>query len=401
MFTSRFQQFANKLRDPDSSIFARKPRLREASKSTGQKGASPKPVLLDNPTVPGSGGSTVATSCDVLKAVAPIQSNQRTSGPFSGSARLEAASTMSSDHGSSLRLDLKARSCASGQSYANSVLGKLEGFSKMSHVAEGTNGIVYLARRQIEGDLVALKQTKVWSFEKGVALKNEYELLTKLDHRNIVKVVDLAWADSVPVVVMEYIRGKSMHDVSVRVGRGLDDVMQAQVSYELCSAVHYLAQHGIVHRDITPRNVLVTTQSRGRSVVLVDFGSACQPQHSVLVSKIGTAYYSSPEMNCGLEYGPLVDVWGIGATMAAAICGVGFDTLFNIDSISVVDPVALNFSGTGWKVNLREHMQDLVADFLHTACAVSPNQRPTAGTLLQHPFLKDVPKSGPATTGNK
>jgi serine/threonine protein kinase len=107
------------------------------------------------------------------------------------------------------------------------------------------------------------------------------------------------------------------------------------------------------------------------------------------VSKAGAANYASPEMTCGLEYGPRVDVWGIGASIAATMCGMSFDLLFDHKSIAVVDRSAVTFSGSGWIVNLRGYLAPVAADFVESACAVSPNQRPMIGQLLDHPFFYD------------
>jgi serine/threonine protein kinase len=245
--------------------------------------------------------------------------------------------------------------------------------------------------------MVALKVAKVKCREKAEALEKEYALLKTLNHVNVVKAEEFLQLDKRAILVMKYLPGKSLDDASVRAGQGLNEKVGMAVASDLCDAVDYIAKQGIVHRDIMPRNVVLQMQ-RGRSgivAVLVDFGSACQPQHSVMVSKAGTADYSSPEMNAGLVYGHPVDVWGVGATIAAAMYGAGFDILFDLSKIAVVDQQALQFNGSGWLVDLQSSFSSPAAAFVEAACTVSPGQRPTIGELRGHPFLR-----GPRTSSS-
>jgi hypothetical protein len=63
--------------------------------------------------------------------------------------------------------------------------------------------------------------------------------------------------------------------------------------------------------------------------------------------------------------------------------------LFDHKSIAVVDPAAMTFSGSGWKVKLQAHLSPRAAEFVESACAVSPKQRPMIGQLMDHPFLNE------------
>lgn len=289
----------------------------------------------------------------------------------------------------SVKLHLKGTRAAKSAKKFPSGNFNLPSFSRMSNIAEGSYGIVYLARRREHGDLVALKHPKVPSQESSQALKTEYELVRTLDHENVMKALDLIWVDELPIMVMVYVRGKSLEDHAVTPRRCTGELVGVQLASDLCNAVDHIASRGVVHRDIMPRNVIVGMSKGEPCAVLVDFGAARQPGYSVMLSKAGAADYSSPEMKAGLAYGPPIDVWGLGASIAAGMCGCGFNELFDLDAITVEDEKAVTLTGYGWKRNLRTYISSPAAEFVEAACTVSPKKRPVIRSLLDHPFLRD------------
>ncbi|MCA9085214.1 MAG: serine/threonine protein kinase [Planctomycetaceae bacterium] len=139
-------------------------------------------------------------------------------------------------------------------------------------VGHGGMGVVYKAR-QIELDrLVALKILRPnVSSEKGFAerFQREARALAKLNHPNIITVYDFGRKDSLYYFIMEYVEGTNLRHLE-RSGN-LSPREALQVVPQVCAALQYAHDNGIVHRDIKPENILI---ARDGSVRIADFGLA-------------------------------------------------------------------------------------------------------------------------------
>jgi serine/threonine protein kinase len=284
-----------------------------------------------------------------------------------------------------LRLDLHSQG---SRTQRHSQLIK-HGFSELHAIGSGTSGVISLARRVSAGDLVAVKRAKMTSPEAADSLRREYELLARLNHANIVRTLELVWADETPHMIMHYVRGKPLSDIVGTLQSCLDESVGRKVSSDLCDAVDYINQLGIVHRDIIPSNVILSVGADGRQAgVLVDFGTAREPRESVMLSQTGAADYRAPEMAFALPYGPSVDVWGVGATVCEAMSGVPFSSIYQSRAIVVVDAEEPRFSGNPWIMDWKAKLPPGgSADFVQLALALNPSERATARQLSQHPFL--------------
>lgn len=99
----------------------------------------------------------------------------------------------------------------------------------------------------------------------------EAQLLTSLDHVNIVKALDVFHENNTSYFVMPYIAGKSLQKLIETQGRLEYGTIAVNYMTQLCSAVQYIHRRGILHRDIKPDNILITPDNK---VMLIDFGSA-------------------------------------------------------------------------------------------------------------------------------
>jgi serine/threonine protein kinase len=251
-------------------------------------------------------------------------------------------------------------------------------------IGAGSNGCISLARRNTPGHLVAVKSHRLNTAEAAHSLRREYELLLRMEHENVVKAEEMVWVDGTPFMIMEYVRGKPLSELEAQIG----DAIGRDVAGDLCSAVSYLNQMGIVHRDITPSNVVLNVSGSTAFCVLVDFGTACEPRDTPMLSKTGAADYRAPEMACALPYGPSVDVWGVGATLCEALSGIQFGHVYDTTGLVVEDAERLRFAGTPWKMELRTFLPDGDgADLLARSLVLNPAGRATARELLGHPYV--------------
>lgn len=195
-------------------------------------------------------------------------------------------------------------------------------------LGEGGMAVVYLAKDVISNKDVAVKIIKEETMKNPVNLtrfEREARAAASLNHQNIVRVINLGAHDNRPYMVNEYIRGKTLRD-TLNV-RGKFSFLEAcDIMYQLCSAVLFAHQHGVIHRDIKPQNVFITVDG---TVKLGDFGIATF-QNSAHVTRsevvVGSVHYLAPEISQGNPSTPQSDIYSLGITFFELITGrVPFD----------------------------------------------------------------------------
>lgn len=185
-------------------------------------------------------------------------------------------------------------------------------------------GAVYLAERH-DGAFSKQVAVKVLAgaFPHGSRLfQRERELLAKLDHPNIARLLDGGWSsEGHPYLVMEYIDGDAIDRYCASRGLGLDD--RLGLLLQVCAAIAHAHQHLIVHRDIKPENVLVTADGL---VKVVDFGIARlldAVSAAATLSRPATPAYASPEQLRGDPSTTASDVYSIGVLGYVLLAGGG------------------------------------------------------------------------------
>jgi serine/threonine protein kinase len=214
-------------------------------------------------------------------------------------------------------------------------------YEVQSLLGEGGMGRVYLAARVKDyRQLVALK---VIRRDTGRALAKRFcierQCLARLEHPNVVRLLDGGTtAADLLYLVMEYVEGEPLDDYCDR--RGLTAGERARLLRDVARGVAFAHAHGVLHRDLKPRNVLVTNDGVpkvtdfGLARALGQAGEAGEAQTGE-GELIGTPGYMSPEQvrgGAGLS-GPAIDVYGLGATLYALLTGrppFRGETLFDI-----------------------------------------------------------------------
>ncbi len=145
---------------------------------------------------------------------------------------------------------------------------------------------------------------------------NEAKIIASLDHDHIVKVHDFEERYRTLFIIMEYLRGSSLKDMISRL-RGLPSQLAVKYLVQICSALAYAHNRGIVHRDINPSNIMVQPDD---NVKILDFGLAC-PTGTEDYSSLGTAYYMAPEQIDGLPLDERTDIYALGITAFEMLTG--------------------------------------------------------------------------------
>jgi serine/threonine protein kinase len=115
---------------------------------------------------------------------------------------------------------------------------------------------------------------------------------------------------------MEYVKGDSLRDMISRL-RALPAKLAVKFLVQICSALTYAHDHGIVHRDINPSNIIVQPNDK---IKILDFGLAC-PAGTEDFSSLGTAYYMAPEQIDGGPVDHRTDIYALGITAYEMVTG--------------------------------------------------------------------------------
>ncbi len=213
-------------------------------------------------------------------------------------------------------------------------------------LGRGGMGVVYKARDKRLKRLVALKMLSSFDNpEEMQRFKSEAEIYARLQHPNIVQIFEVGQHEGRAFLALELVTGGSLAERLK--GVPLPARQAAEIVATLTQAVHFGHVSGVVHRDLKPGNVLLTSDDTPK---VTDFGLAKsidtpsdQTQSGTL---IGTPSYMAPEQACGdsKNAGPLVDVYALGSILYEALTGRppfrGQTTLDTLDQVRSAEPVA-------------------------------------------------------------
>ena len=152
--------------------------------------------------------------------------------------------------------------------------------------------------------------------------RQEFEVVSRLKHPNVVRFLDFVRANDTYNIVMEYVDGVSLRDVLGR-ARRLDPALVAGLGHQLAEAIGAVHAEGVLHRDIKPGNVLLSADG---TVKLTDFGIALQEGTRMTVTGmvLGSPAYMSPEQLAGQRdaVNEQTDVYALGVVLYECIEGL-------------------------------------------------------------------------------
>jgi serine/threonine protein kinase len=192
-------------------------------------------------------------------------------------------------------------------------LGKYE---VLDVVGRGGIGVVYKAIDPGIGRLVAIKMMTVGFADDPKLLKRFYreaQSAGKLQHPNIVTIYDLGDQDGNPYMVMEFLKGESLDSI-MSTGRSISLEEKLRIVIQICNALGYAHQRGVIHRDIKPANAIVL---KDFTVKIVDFGIArIGNERATRPGQImGSIQYMSPEQINASNVDSRTDIFSVGVLL--------------------------------------------------------------------------------------
>jgi serine/threonine-protein kinase len=216
-----------------------------------------------------------------------------------------------------LKTSIKENKAAAHQIPGYKVLGKL---------GAGAMAVVYKAKQLSLNRTVAIKVLPRRFTENPEYVQRFYkegQAAGKLNHPNIVQAIDVGEAGGYHYFVMEYVEGKTIAD-DVTGGNVFSEQDAIEIIIQVCHALQHAHTHGLVHRDVKPKNIMINTQG---VVKLADMGLArettdIEAAQSEEGKAYGTPYYIAPEQIRGkIDIDGRADIYGLGATFYHMVTG--------------------------------------------------------------------------------
>src|SRR5947207_924039 len=208
---------------------------------------------------------------------------------------------------------------------AAEMLGELGDYELLEEVGRGGQGVVFRARQKSLNRTVALKVISLGQWASKAHLKRfrrEAEAAASLDHPCIVPIYEVGERNGSCYFSMKFVEGGQLDEV---VRRTLMSIRQAaELIAKIARTVHYAHEHGILHRDIKPGNVLLDEKGEPH---LTDFGLARLVETESTVTRtmevLGTPSYMAPEQAVGnnAAISSVTDVYGLGAVLYKLLTG--------------------------------------------------------------------------------
>jgi TolB-like protein/tRNA A-37 threonylcarbamoyl transferase component Bud32/Flp pilus assembly protein TadD len=208
---------------------------------------------------------------------------------------------------------------------AAELLGELGDYELLEEIGRGGQGVVFRARQKSLNRIVALKVIRLGQWASKVHLRRfrlEAEAAARLEHPGIVPIHEVGERDGSCYFSMKFIEGGQLDQIVRRTPMSIRQA--ADLIAKVARTVHYAHEHGILHRDIKPGNILLDPKGEPH---LTDFGLARLVESESSVTQtldvLGTPSYMAPEQAVGnnAAVSSVTDVYGIGAVLYQLLTG--------------------------------------------------------------------------------
>lgn len=262
-----------------------------------------------------------------------------------------------------------------------------DNYSVIKQLGSGGYGKVYEVKHKKSGEIRACKRLPKLNIKDMEKFRREIQILIETDHPNIIKLYEIFESSHSFYLVMEKCEGGEVFDKIIEHinSKKMYTEQDAAVMFlQMMSAIEYCHNHGICHRDLKPENLLYLYKGKEENnpIKVIDFGlSQIIPENKKLKSKVGTAYYVSPEILEG-NYSEKCDIWSAGVILYIFLSG---DPPFNGPSdhviYSKIKEQKFNFPEPKWSY-VSDEAKDLIRHML-----TPEKNRYSAKEVLSHPWL--------------
>lgn len=253
------------------------------------------------------------------------------------------------------------------------------------------------------GELRAVKiiKKKALAEDERKKLKNEAEILRKLDHPNVVKLYEIFEDKKYYYIITEFLTGGELFEkiTDEDFYGDFTEKDAANIMQQVFKGINYWHANNVVHRDLKPENLLlessVSTDSLGgkksMKIKIIDFGTAqiFDPnKNKMMEERYGTPYYIAPDV-LNKKYNEKCDIWSLGVILYILL--VGYPPFNGSDDKKIIDAVKKG------KYTLDEPEWDDVSeeavDLVRKCLTYDPEKRVSASDALTHAWFKKFAKA--------
>jgi len=215
-----------------------------------------------------------------------------------------------------------------------------------------------------------IRKSRMHNKEFLQELRNEINIVSRLDHPHIVKFLHVYYGPSQISIVMELCSGGDLYKRAP-----YTEASARAVLVPVLHAVTYMHDQGYIHRDLKMENIMFN----GDVVKIIDFGLSCRYQAGRRLRQVGTLQTMAPEVFSG-EYNEKCDVWSVGVIAFEMICG--HKPFAAVQLVSLLNEIA------GAKYQFKAGMSKDSKDFLQKLLQKDPAQRLSTLEAMDHEWLQ-------------
>ena len=260
-------------------------------------------------------------------------------------------------------------------------------YSREKVIGKGSFGIVYLVKHRQLHKYFAMKIIKKYNRSKTEeeSLKNEINILKRLDHPNILKINDFYSTKENYYIITEHCQEGELFN-EIKLYAPFSEPLVGYYMKQILKAVCYCHSMNVIHRDLKPENILIVKRSKNgcHPIKIIDFGTATifskdKKENSV----IGSSYYIAPEV-LSRNYSEKCDMWSCGVIMYILLTGKPpFGGINDEEILLKVKKGKFDLAKYPWGV-ISNEAKDLIKKLIE----VDPTKRLSAEDALQHPWFE-------------
>ena len=255
-------------------------------------------------------------------------------------------------------------------------------------IGEGSYGVVYLIYSNITSMYYVQKKIDLKGLSKAEIKDTEKEvnLLKKLDHPNVIKLINGTKSKRYLELIMEYAEKGDLYNQLIKQaksGKYFPEKIIINWLVQICSALKYIHSKHIIHRDIKPQNIFL---SKKGEIKLGDFGVSKTLNNTLEKAKtfVGTAYYLPPEIIDEKKYSYEADIWSLGVSFYQLMT---FKMPFDGESVpAIIKKIA---TGGGYKKISKKNYSEELINLVYKMMSTKPKARPKADEILKLEFIQD------------
>ena len=226
--------------------------------------------------------------------------------------------------------------------------------------------------------LYAIKSIKTKKLSKKIIenLNSEIEILSNIDHPNIIKIYDIIRTENCIHLVLDYCDGGDLHNFIRKNGKIQENISKYFYTQISCG-LYYLWKNNLIHRDLKPHNILLSTSG---NIKITDFGFVKHLENQDMSSTLcGSPLYMAPEILKRQKYSSKIDLWSMGVIL--------YEMITNTLPFMASNPFELLNVIETTKFEMPENISDSCKHLLTSLMTVDVKSRLSYELYFKHEFF--------------